>query len=386
MRKVTDDIIYVGVDDTDIDLFESQFEVPNGMCYNSYLIKDEKTVLMDSVDKRKTKEWLKNVEEALNGRTLDYFVISHLEPDHSSSIGVLLEKYPDVKIIGNSKTFELLPQFFTIDDLESKKIVVDEITEFSSGKHEYKFFMAPMVHWPEVMFTYDSYDKVLFSADAFGKFGAIDTDEEWSCEARRYYFNIVGKYGAQVQNILKKVGSLDIKIICALHGPILTENLEYYINLYDIWSKYEVESDGVFIAYASIHGNTEKVALKLKEILEEKGCPKVAISDITRDDMHEAVEDSFRYGKVVFAASSYNFKVFPPMEYLLNLLKDKNYQKRKVALIENGTWAPSAAKTMREIISGMKDVEIIEPVVTIKTTMNEKNVEELNVLAEELLK
>ena len=386
MRKVTDDIIYVGVDDTDIDLFESQFEVPNGMCYNSYLIKDEKTVLMDSVDKRKTKEWLKNVEEALNGRPLDYFVISHLEPDHSSSIGVLLEKYPDVKIIGNSKTFELLPQFFTIDDLESKKIVVDEITEFSSGKHEYKFFMAPMVHWPEVMFTYDSYDKVLFSADAFGKFGAIDTDEEWSCEARRYYFNIVGKYGAQVQNILKKVGSLDIKIICALHGPILTENLEYYINLYDIWSKYEVESDGVFIAYASIHGNTEKVALKLKEILEEKGCPKVAISDITRDDMHEAVEDSFRYGKVVFAASSYNFKVFPPMEYLLNLLKDKNYQKRKVALIENGTWAPSAAKTMREIISGMKDVEIIEPVVTIKTTMNEKNVEELNVLAEELLK
>jgi len=386
MKNITDDIVYVGVDDLDIDLFESQYDVPNGMCYNSYLIKDDKYVLMDSVDKRKMNEWLSNIEQALSGHTLDYIVISHLEPDHSSSLGELCKKYPDAKLVSNAKTFELLPQFFTIDNIEDRKIVVDEITEFSTGNHSFRFYMAPMVHWPEVMFTYDQTDKVLFSADAFGKFGSMDADEEWACEARRYYFNICGKYGMQVQVILKKVGGLDIQTICPLHGPILTENLEYYIGLYDIWSKYEVEAEGVFIAYASIHGNTKRAALKLKEILEQKGCPKVSIADITREDMHEAVEDCFKYGKIVFAASSYNFRVFPPMEHLLTLLRDKNYQKRRVGIIENGTWAPSAAKTMLEIIGGMKEIEVVEPKVTIKTTMTEANIKQMEELADNLLK
>ena len=386
MFNITDDIIYVGVNDKDIDLFEGQYIVPNGMSYNSYLIKDDNYVLMDSVDVRKCDEWLNNVEIALDGHKLDYIVISHLEPDHSSSLGALLEKYPDVKIVSNSKVFDLLPQFFTINDLEERKVVVDESTQLCTGAHTLNFYMAPMVHWPEVMFTFDERDKVLFAADAFGKFGSLDADEEWACEARRYYFNIVGKYGPQVQSILGKVGGLDIKTICPLHGPILQENLSYYINLYDIWSKYEVEAEGVFIAYASIHGNTAKAALKLKEILEEKGCPKVAISDLSREDFAEAIEDSFKYGKVVFAASSYNAKVFPPMERLLTLLKDKNYQKRTVALIENGTWAPSAIRTMKEIISGMKDITIIEPEITIKTTMTDKNIKELEELADNLLK
>ena len=386
MFNITDDIIYVGVNDKDIDLFEGQYIVPNGMSYNSYLIKDDNYVLMDSVDVRKCDEWLNNVEIALDGHKLDYIVISHLEPDHSSSLGALLEKYPDVKIVSNSKVFDLLPQFFTINDLEERKVVVDESTQLCTGAHTLNFYMAPMVHWPEVMFTFDERDKVLFAADAFGKFGSLDADEEWACEARRYYFNIVGKYGPQVQSILGKVGGLDIKTICPLHGPILQENLSYYINLYDIWSKYEVEAEGVFIAYASIHGNTAKAALKLKEILEEKGCKKVAISDLSREDFAEAIEDSFKYGKVVFAASSYNAKVFPPMERLLTLLKDKNYQKRTVALIENGTWAPSAIRTMKEIISGMKDITIIEPEITIKTTMTDKNIKELEELADNLLK
>ena len=386
MFNITDDIIYVGVNDKDIDLFEGQYIVPNGMSYNSYLIKDDNYVLMDSVDVRKCDEWLNNVETALDGHKLDYIVISHLEPDHSSSLGALLEKYPDVKIVSNSKVFDLLPQFFTINDLEERKVVVDESTQLCTGAHTLNFYMAPMVHWPEVMFTFDERDKVLFAADAFGKFGSLDADEEWACEARRYYFNIVGKYGPQVQSILGKVGGLDIKTICPLHGPILQENLSYYINLYDIWSKYEVEAEGVFIAYASIHGNTAKAALKLKEILEEKGCKKVAISDLSREDFAEAIEDSFKYGKVVFAASSYNAKVFPPMERLLTLLKDKNYQKRTVALIENGTWAPSAIRTMKEIISGMKDITIIEPEITIKTTMTDKNIKELEELADNLLK
>ncbi len=386
MFNITKDIIYVGVDDKDLDLFESQYIVPNGISYNSYLIKDEKCVLMDSVDKRKTDEWLDNVEKALDGHKLDYIIIQHLEPDHSSSLGTLCEKYPDLKIISNSKVFELLPQFFTIDNLDNRKVVVDEQKQFCTGSHTLNFYMAPMVHWPEVMFTYDERDDVLFSADAFGKFGSLDADEEWSCEARRYYFNIVGKYGLQVQSILSKLKDLQIQVICPLHGPVLDKDLGFYLNLYNIWSNYDVESEGVFIAYASIHGNTKKVALKLKEILEEKGCPKVAISDLSREDFAEAIEDAFKYGKVVFAASSYNAKVFPPMEHLLTHLKDKNYQKRTVGLIENGTWAPSSLRTMKEIISGMKDITVLEPEITIKTTMTKENVKQLEELANNLLK
>lgn len=386
MKNVTNDIVYIGVNDYDIDLFESQYIVPNGVAYNSYLIKDDKYVVMDTVDSRATEEWLKNLENALAGREVDYLVVQHLEPDHSSSIGILCEKYPNMKIIASSKAFALLPQFFDIKDLESKKIVANEGDEISFGKHTLKFVMAPMVHWPEVMFSYDITDKVLFSADAFGKFGTLDTDEEWACEARRYYFNIVGKYGMQVQAVLKKAQSLDIQIICPLHGPILDKDLGYYIGLYDTWSSYKPESEGVFIAYASIHGNTGKVAKKLGEILESKGAKKVVVTDLAREDFAEAVEDAFRYDKVVFAASSYNFKVFPPMEHLLTLLRDKNYQNRKVAIVENGTWAPSAAKTMLEIISEMKDIEVVEPKATIMSTLKEENIKQLEELADNLLK
>lgn len=383
---ITDNIKYIGVDDKDIDLFESQYIVPNGISYNSYLIKDEKNVVMDTVDKRKTNEWLKKLEEALEGEKVDYLVISHLEPDHSSNIALLCAKYPDMKLIGNSKTFAFLPQFFDIPNLEQRKIVVKENDVISTGKHSLKFIMAPMVHWPEVMVTYEETNKILFSADGFGKFGTLDTDEEWACEARRYYFNIVGKYGIQVQALLKKASTIDIKMICPLHGPILKEDLAYYINKYDIWSKYEPEEDGVFIAYASIHGNTAEVAKKLVEILENKGAKKVAIADLARDDMAECIEDAFKYGKVVLAASSYNAGVFPPMEQFLRLLKEKNYQNRKIAIIQNGTWAPSAAKTMLEIISEMKSITLVEPQVTIKTTMKEDNIKELNILAENILK
>jgi flavorubredoxin len=386
MFNVTDDIIYVGVNDKDIDLFESQYIVPNGVSYNSYLIKDDKYVLMDSVDKCKTDEWLENIEKALDGHKLDYLVIQHLEPDHSGSIGAICKKYPDLKIVSNSKVFDMLPQFFNIDNIEERKVEVYEQTQLCTGTHILNFYMAPMVHWPEVMFTFDERDKVLFSADAFGKFGSLDTDEEWACEARRYYFNIVGKYGMQVQSILNKVGGLDIKIICPLHGPILQEDLAYYLNLYNTWSNYDVEAEGVFIAYASIHGNTKEAALKLKEILENKGCPKVAISDLSREDFAEAIEDCFKYGKIVFAASSYNAKVFPPMEHLLTHLKDKNYQKRTIGLIENGSWAPSSIRTMEEIISNMKDITIVEPKITIKTTMTEENIKQLEELADSLLK
>ncbi len=385
-KKITEDVVYIGVDDKTIDLFESQYIVPNGVSYNSYLLKDEKYVVMDTVDSRATDEWLKNLEDALEGHTVDYLVMHHLEPDHSSSIGVLCKKYPEMKLIGNAKTFAFLPQFFDIENIDNRKVVVNDGDEISFGTHTLKFIMAPMVHWPEVMFSYDSKDKVLFSADGFGKFGALDTDEDWACEARRYYFNIVGKYGMQVQAILKKVATLDIQTICPLHGPILKENLGYYIGLYDTWSSYKPETDGVFIAYASIHGNTGKAAQKLAEILEEKGAKKVAITDLSRDDMAEAVEDAFRYDKVVFAASSYNAKVFPPMEHFLTLLKDKNYQNRKVAIVENGTWAPSAAKTMLEIIGGMKDINVIDPKVTIKSTLKEDDVKALEELADSLLK
>lgn len=383
---VKENIKYIGVDDKDLDLFESQYIIPNGISYNSYLIKDEKNVVMDTVDKRKTSQWIKNLEEALEGEKVDYLVISHLEPDHSSNIALLCEKYPDMKLIGNNKTFAFLPQFFDIPNLEERKIEVKEGDTISTGNHILKFYMAPMVHWPEVMVTYEENNKILFTADGFGKFGALDTDEEWDCEARRYYFNIVGKYGVQVQALLKKVANLDIKMICPLHGPILKENLSYYINKYDVWSKYEPEDDGVFIAYASIHGNTANAAREMAKILKEKGAKKVVVSDLSREDMAECIEDAFRYDKIVLAASSYNAGVFPPMEQFLRLIKDKNYQNRKIAIIENGTWAPSAAKTMLEIIGGMKNITVVEPQVTIKTTTNQDTIKELERLAENILK
>lgn len=387
MKDVTisNDIIYIGADDKDINLFEGQYIVPNGISYNSYLIKDEKTVVMDTVDKRKSEEWINNLEEALKGTKPDYLVISHLEPDHSYNIGILAEKYPEMKLVGNAKTFAFLPQFFNIENLDERKVVVEEGTEINIGKHTLQFFMAPMVHWPEVMVTYEQTEKVLFTADGFGKFGTLDTEEDWDCEARRYYFNIVGKYGVQVQALLKKAASLDIKTICPLHGPILKENLEHYINKYDIWSSYKPENDGVFIAYASIHGNTAEAAKELAKILEEKGAKKVSIADLSRDDMAEAVEDAFRYDKVILAAPSYDAKVFTPMEQFLNILISKNYQNRKVGLMENGTWAPTAARCMKEALDKMKDLQICDTVVTIKTTVNDETREQMKVLADEIL-
>ena len=385
--KITDDIHFIGVNDYTIDLFENQFVVPNGMSYNSYLIEDEKIAIMDTVDKRATDEWIKNVETVLNDRTPDYLIISHLEPDHSANIKALAEKYLNMKLVGNAMTFKMLPQFFeNIEGLEDRKVVVKEGDELSLGKHTLQFLMAPMVHWPEVMVTYDKCDKVLFTADGFGKFGTMDTEEDWACEARRYYFGIVGKYGMQVQALLKKVATLDVQIICPLHGPILQENLAYYINKYDIWSSYQPEDEGVLVAYASIHGNTEEAALKMAKILEEKGAKKVVISNLVRDDMAEAVEDAFRYDRLVLAASSYNAEVFPPMEQFLSKLKARNYQKRRVGIIENGTWAPSAAKCMKNFLDGMKDITLCEKLVTIQSTLKHKNIAEIQELADEILK
>jgi len=381
---ISDSIKYIGVDDKDIDLFEGQYIVPNGISYNSYLIKDEKNVVMDTVDNRKSDEWMSNLEEALNGETIDYLVISHLEPDHAYNIANLANKYPEMKLVGNAKTFNMLPQFFDID-VTARQIVVKEGDTLNIGEHTLQFFMAPMVHWPEVMVTYEQKEKILFAADGFGKFGALDTEEDWACEARRYYFNIVGKYGAQVQALLKKAATLDIQMICPLHGPILKEDLGYYINKYDIWSSYQPEDKGIFIAYASIHGNTKAVAEKFAEMLKEKGVEKVAISDLTRDDMAEAVEDAFRYDRVVLAASSYDAGVFPPMEKFLHHLRAKNYQNRKIGIIENGSWAPSAGRTMKEIISGMKDITLCETMVTIKSTMKEENISQLEALVNELM-
>ena len=384
MIKVTDSIKYIGVDDKDIDLFESQYIVPNGISYNSYVILDDKIAIMDTVDARKTDEWLKNLEAELCGKAPDYLVISHLEPDHAANIKLVAEKYPSVTLVGNAKTFAMLPQFFDID-ASVAKLTVKEGDTLSLGSHTLSFIMAPMVHWPEVMVTYESSEKVLFSADGFGKFGALDCDEDWACEARRYYFNIVGKYGAPVQTLLKKVAALDIQIICPLHGPVLTENLEYYINLYDIWSSYKAEAEGVFVAYASIHGNTAKVALKIKEILEAKGCKKVAVADLSRDDIAEAVEDAFKYGKMVLLAASYDGGVFPPMETFLYHLKSKAYQNRKVAVVENGSWAPRAARAMVSILEPMKNVTVCENKVTIKSTMKDADVIALEALADEIL-
>ena len=382
--EISNDIKYIGVDDKTLDLFESQYILPNGVSYNSYLIKDEKNVVMDTVDKRASEEWLENLEKNLNGGKVDYLVISHLEPDHAGNIGYLAKKYPQMKLIGNAKTFQMLVQFFSIENLEERKVVVKEGDEINLGKHTLQFFMAPMVHWPEVMVTYEKTEKILFTADGFGKFGALDTEEEWACEARRYYFNIVGKYGMQVQALLKKAATLDIKMICPLHGPILKENLEYYINKYDIWSSYKPEEEGVFIAYVSMYGYTKQAVETLVEILKEKGVEKISITDLSRDDMAEAVEDAFKYDKMILAAPSYNAGVFPPMQQFLHHLQSKNYQNRKIGIIENGSWAPSAAKTMKEIISKMKNIEICEPTVTIISKMNENNITELEKLANNL--
>ena len=381
---VTDSILYVGCDDKDIDLFESQYHVPNGVSYNSYVILDDKIAVMDTTDPRVTKEWLANVEKVLEGRTPDYLVINHMEPDHAGNIQKIAEKYPDMKLVSNPKVFSMLPQFFDFD-LTGRTVEVKEGDTLSLGKHTLQFFLAPMVHWPEAMVTYEQSEKVLFSADGFGKFGALDAKEEWADEARRYFINIVGKYGAQVQALLKKAATLDIAIICPLHGPILKENLGHYIEKYDIWSSYQPEDDGVFIACASIHGNTFQAAQKLKEILEDKGAKKVVLTDLAREDMAEAVEDAFRYDKIILAASSYNAGVFVPMQQFLMKLKERNYQNRKIGVIENGSWAPSAAKTMKGILQEMKDITIIEPSVTIPSTMKQETIIQMEKLAESIL-
>ena len=380
---ISKDIIYVGASDKNINLFEGQYVLENGMAYNSYLIKDKDYVIFDTVDERVTAQWLQKLSEELDGESPDYLIVSHMEPDHAYNIGILAEKYPDMKIVGNQITFNILSNFFDID-LSKRKVIVSEGDILDIGKHKLQFIMAPMVHWPEVMMTYDQTDKILFSADAFGKFGALDVDEEWDCEARRYYIGIVGKYGDQVQALLKKAEKLDIQTICPLHGPILKENLEHYIGKYQTWSSYEPEEDGIFIACSSIYGNTLKAANKLAEILREKGNKKVVVSDLTREDWAEAVEDAFRYSTLVVASSSYNMGLFPPMEHFLDYLKERNYQKRKVAIIENGSWAPSAGRCMKKMLQEMKNLDIIEPTITIKSTMNEQNVEEMNKLAEGL--
>lgn len=382
--NISDTIKYIGVDDKDIDLFESQYIVPNGISYNSYVILDEKICVLDTVDKRKTDEWVANLENVLDGKTPDYLIINHLEPDHASNIQLLADKYPDMKLVGNAKTFNMLPQFFDIY-LTDRTVTVKEGDSLNLGEHTLSFYMAPMVHWPEVMVTYESKEKVLFSADGFGKFGALDTDEDWACEARRYYFNICGKYGVQVQALLKKAAKLDIEKICPLHGPVLTENLGYYINLYDIWSKYEPEVDGIFIAYCSIHGNTEKAALKLYDILKEKTDKKIAISDLSRSDMAENVEDAFKYSTLVVAAPSYDGGVFPVMNDFLHHLKIKGYKNRKVAMIENGSWAPCAIKSMQPYFDEMKGIEISDAKVTIRSTMTAENEVQLAALADSII-
>lgn len=382
--NISDAIKYIGVDDKDIDLFESQYIVPNGISYNSYVILDEKICVLDTVDKRKTDEWVANLENVLDGKTPDYLIINHLEPDHASNIQQLADKYPDMKLVGNAKTFNMLPQFFDID-LTDRTVTVKEGDSLNLGEHTLSFYMAPMVHWPEVMVTYESKEKVLFSADGFGKFGALDTDEDWACEARRYYFNICGKYGVQVQALLKKAAKLDIEKICPLHGPVLTENLGYYINLYDIWSKYEPEVEGIFIAYCSIHGNTEKAALKLYDILKEKTDKKIAISDLSRSDMAENVEDAFKYSTLVVAAPSYDGGVFPVMNDFLHHLKIKGYKNRKVAMIENGSWAPCAIKSMQPYFDEMKGIEISDAKVTIRSTMTAENEVQLAALADSII-
>lgn len=382
---ISDSVLYVGVDDKDIDLFEGQYVVPNGISYNSYIIMDDKIAVLDTADARVTEEWVKNIKAALGDKTLDYLIISHMEPDHAANVRTLLDIYPDICLVGNAKTFTMLSQFYRAG-LTDNRLVVKEGDTLCLGSHTLTFVMAPMVHWPEVMMSYESSEKILFAADAFGKFGTLDTEEDWACEARRYYFNIVGKYGVQVQALLKKASGLDIKTICPLHGPILKENLEYYTGKYDIWSRYEPEDKGIFIAYASIHGNTAAAAKQFAEMLKAKGAPKVSMADLTRDDMAEAVEDAFRYDRLVLAASSYNAGLFPPMEEFLHHLAGRNYQNRTVGIIENGSWALSAGKCMKAILDGMKNITLLEPTVSIVSTPDEKCMNDMEALADSLLK
>ena len=383
VMKITDTIKYVGVNDETIDLFEGQYRMLHGVSYNSYVILDEKIAIMDTVDRRATEEWLSNLERVLEGRTPDYLIVSHMEPDHAANIQRVAEKYPEMKLVGNAKTFPMIAQFFDLN-IEGREVIVKEGDTLSLGRHTLQFFMAPMVHWPEVMVTYESSEKILFSADGFGKFGALDYEdpEGWACEARRYYFNIVGKYGAPVQALLKKAAGLDIQTICPLHGPVLNENLGYYIGLYDTWSSYKPEDKGVLVAYASIHGNTAKAARKFAEMLRAKGVEKVSVMDLSRDDMAEVVEDAFRYDRMVLAAASYDGGVFPCMQDFLHHLQSKAFQNRTVGIIENGTWGPTAGRTMKGILETMKNITIVEPMVTIRSAMKESDLPAMEALAD----
>ena len=382
---ISKDINYIGASDKDIKIFESQYVLENGMSYNSYLIKDEKNVVLDTIDEKLTDEWFNNLEEALDGEKPDYLIVSHMEPDHAYNIGKLAKKYPEMKIVGNQLTFNMLANFFKEIDFSNRKFVVMEGDVLDVGKHKLQFFMAPMVHWPEVMVTYEQTEKILFSADGFGKFGALDVEEEWDCEARRYYFGIVGKYGMQVQALLKKAATLDIQMICPLHGPILKENLGYYIDKYNTWSSYKPEEEGIYIACSSIYGNTLKAAQKLVEILKEKGAKKVVLADLTKEDWAEAVEDAFRYSHLIVASSSYNAGLFPPMKQFLGHLKERSYQNRTVGIIENGSWAPSAGKCMKNTLEEMKNIHIIEPIITIKSTMSDENIAQMEEMADKIL-
>lgn len=381
---ISDTIKYIGADDKTLDLFEGQYVIPNGVSYNSYLILDDKVAVMDTVDARATEDWLKNLEEALGNRVVDYLVVSHMEPDHAANIQTLVEKYPGMQIVGNAKTFGMIDQFFKMD-ITNQSLIVKEGDTLSLGNHTLQFVMAPMVHWPEVMVTYEQSEKILFSADGFGKFGALDTEEDWACEARRYYFNIVGKYGAQVQALLKKASGLDIQMICPLHGPILKEDLGYYIGKYDVWSSYEPEDKGVLVAYASIYGNTKEAAIKMASLLEAKGAQKVVLTDLAREDMAEALEDAFRYDSLVVAAPTYDGGIFPCVEEFLLHLKSKNYQKRKVGIMDNGTWAPMAGKHMKTMLEAMKNITICNQTVSIRSAVNETNEKEMEQLANEIL-
>lgn len=384
--RITDDILYVGVNDHNIDLFEGHYIVPNGMAYNSYVINDEKIAVMDTVDAAFGDEWLKNIADVLNGATPDYLIVQHMEPDHSANIQKFLEVYPNTKVVGNAKTFTMIGNFFRDLKLaDENKLEVKNKDTLTLGKHELTFAFAPMVHWPEVMVTYDSKDKVLFSADGFGKFGALDVEEDWDCEARRYYIGIVGKYGAQVQNLLKVAATLDIQIICPLHGPVLTENLEHYIGQYNTWSSYGTESEGVMIAYTSVYGNTKKAVELLAEKLKEKGCPKVVVTDLAREDMAEAVEDAFRYGKIVLASTTYNGDVFPFMKTFIEHLTERNYQNKTIGLIENGSWASMAGKVMTGMFEKSKNITWLETSVKIMSSMDEQNKADIEKMAEELM-
>ena len=382
--KISNDILYVGVNDHEIDLFEGQYVVPNGMAYNSYLIVDEKVAVMDSVDKGFTAEWLDNIDKALDGKAPDYLIVQHMEPDHSGSVVAFMDKYPNATIVSNSKSFVMMKQFFGTEFSE-RRMAVGEGDTLTLGAHTLTFVTAPMVHWPEVIVTYDNKDKVLFSADAFGKFGALDVEEDWACEARRYYFGIVGKYGVQVQGLLKKVSALDVQTICPLHGPILTENLEYHLNLYNIWSSFGVEAEGVFIAYTSVYGNTKKAVELLADKLKELGCPKVSTCDLAREDMAEAVEDAFKYGKLILATTTYNGDIFPFMRTFIDALTERGYQNRQIGFMENGTWAPMATKIMKGMLEGGKNLTFAETNVKIRSAVNEANLAEIEALAKEFL-